>query len=262
MSSKVIILAEDNDKLRKLYSNMLDANGFKVVCASDGEEALKLLHKVVNPALIVLDVMMPKCNGIDTCKKIQQSLRGKVPILFLSALEDAETLRECLEAGGDDYMIKSASLKDICERVKYWTRPNAAGCAQERRRKALAELDKIVHEMDGSGSFATVDESISAIATFVENLRSTVPGLGSTDDGDQIYMLGVISGIVDSCLKDHGADPSKYRSVLKRVLMTINFAELREIETLLDSYQRVANQSVFGKGWNRGQVAAQSGVPA
>src|SRR3546814_11624481 len=76
-------------------------------------------HKVNNPQLIVLDIMMPRMNGIETCSRIRK-LQGlsRCPILFLTALDRPETLLECLLAGGDDYLMKTSPLAEILERVQ------------------------------------------------------------------------------------------------------------------------------------------------
>src|SRR3546814_16218208 len=98
MSVRPIILAEDNDKLRRMYSDMLEAAGFAVMGASDGEKAIGLLHKLVNPQLIILDVMMPRFTGIETCARVRK-LQGMRPctILFLPASSDRRRVgRECV----------------------------------------------------------------------------------------------------------------------------------------------------------------------
>src|SRR3546814_18445943 len=99
---------------------MLEAAGFAVMGASDGEKSIGLLHKIVNPQLIILDVMMPRLNGIETCARVRnmQGLRP-CPILFLSALDNPETLLECLRAGGADYLVKAEPLSAVVERVAF-----------------------------------------------------------------------------------------------------------------------------------------------
>src|SRR3546814_1976955 len=75
------------------------------VCSSD---------LVASPQLIILDIMMPRLSGIETCRRMRK-MQGQntCPILFLTALDRPETLLECLLAGGDDYLMKSASVAEI-----------------------------------------------------------------------------------------------------------------------------------------------------
>src|SRR3546814_14857444 len=78
--------------------------------------------------------MMPRLNGIETCARVRkmQGLRP-CPILFLSALDNPETLLECLRAGGDDYLVKSAPLSEVVERVQLWARKGSSEDSAERR---------------------------------------------------------------------------------------------------------------------------------
>lgn len=79
MSARPIILAEDNDNLRRLYSDTLESAGFSVMRASDGEKPISLLHKIANPQPIILDVMMPRLDGVETCIRMRkvQGLAGR-----------------------------------------------------------------------------------------------------------------------------------------------------------------------------------------
>lgn len=115
------------------------------MCAIDGEKTMALLHKIVNPQLIVLDVMMPRLDGIATCMRIRQmqDLRA-VPILFLTAHEGKATLLECLRAGGDDFVMKSSPLDDIVERVSCWMRRDVVEESAERRVRAIRELEAMM----------------------------------------------------------------------------------------------------------------------
>ena len=147
MSVRPIILAEDNDQLRRMYSDMLEAAGFSVMRVADGEKAIGMLHKVSNPQLIILDVMMPRMDGIETCTRIRkmQGLHPS-PILFLSALDNPDTVLECLQAGGDDYLVKSAPMTEVLDRVQFWSRKGYTDAAAERRKRAIKELETLAEE--------------------------------------------------------------------------------------------------------------------
>ena len=100
-TSGIILFAEDDRKLRKLYTDALEASGYNVITATDGDEALELLH-TVRPKLILLDVMMPNLNGIETCRRARKMIGSEVPIVFLTALDQLSTVHDCISAGGDD----------------------------------------------------------------------------------------------------------------------------------------------------------------
>src|SRR5690606_21484523 len=133
--------------------------GFTVMGASDGEKAIGLLHKVVNPQLIILDVMMPRMDGIETCMRVRkmQGLRP-CPILFLSALGNPDTLLECLRAGGDDYLVKSAPLSEVSERVQFWSRKGSSEENAQRRAMAIRELELMTRDSGSDGASAAANE--------------------------------------------------------------------------------------------------------
>jgi two-component system response regulator MprA len=139
-TSGVILFAEDNRKLRKLYTDALKASGYNVIAASDGKEALELLHRM-KPKLILLDVMMPKLNGIETCRRARKMIGSEVPIVFLTALDQLGNLHDCISAGGDDYIVKSESVATVIQRVGHWMR-HAPGrkLLAARRDEMLAEV--------------------------------------------------------------------------------------------------------------------------
>ncbi len=138
-STKTIVLAEDDPKHRRLYTDCLGANGFNVMAAANGLEALSLLHRV-QPRLVLLDIIMPELNGIETCSRARLLIGHKTPIVFLTSLDYADHVKKGIEAGGDGYILKSSPLEVLLERVRYWTGPLARGKAERRRERALEEM--------------------------------------------------------------------------------------------------------------------------
>ncbi len=115
-SKKVLIVDDEPDILEILKYNLM-VEGYEVVTAKDGDEALEKANKE-NPALIVLDIMMPKKNGIEVCK-ILRSLPSfnDTLIMMLTALSDEETQIKGLESGADDFVNKPISPKVFISRV-------------------------------------------------------------------------------------------------------------------------------------------------
>lgn len=109
-----ILVADDAKDIRELLKIMLEDSGFEVVLANNGEEALERFDDSIQ--LVILDIMMPKCNGVDACTRIRE--KAEVPILFLTAKSAESDLVEGFEAGGDDYMIKPFSCTELLLRVK------------------------------------------------------------------------------------------------------------------------------------------------
>ncbi|MDB5222362.1 MAG: response regulator transcription factor [Chitinophagaceae bacterium] len=112
-----ILLADDEPDILEIVSYNLAAEGYEVICAKNGNEAL-VLAKEHLPSMIILDIMMPGKNGIDVCKilRLQPQFKDTV-IIFLSALGDENTEIRGLETGADDYITKPISPKVLISKV-------------------------------------------------------------------------------------------------------------------------------------------------
>jgi two-component system alkaline phosphatase synthesis response regulator PhoP len=112
-----ILLADDEPDILEIVSYNLTAEGYEVICAKNGNEAIELAKKYL-PSMIILDIMMPGKNGIDVCKilRLQPQFKDTV-IIFLSALGDENTEIRGLETGADDYITKPISPKVLISKV-------------------------------------------------------------------------------------------------------------------------------------------------
>ena len=145
MSSGLIIIAEDNPTQRKLYCDFLESHGFTVVTANNGYDALGLLQSL-KPKVLILDIMMPEMDGIETCRRVRKKLGTSLPIVFLTAADELDKLDECMQAGGNDFLIKTASLDHILARIRYWARPTSIGSNEHRQEQAVAAVKSAVIE--------------------------------------------------------------------------------------------------------------------
>ncbi|TVX92383.1 response regulator transcription factor [Paenibacillus agilis] len=111
---KKILIIDDEADLRKLLTDYFEMNGYFVLTAKDGNEALRKTEE--QPDLILLDINMPELNGLELCRKIRRFV--SCPILFLSArVEDADKIVG-FQAGGDDYIVKPFSIHELGARVE------------------------------------------------------------------------------------------------------------------------------------------------
>ncbi|OFN22547.1 response regulator transcription factor [Staphylococcus sp. HMSC055C03] len=115
MTQKILVV-DDEQSIVTLLKYNLETAGYLVEVAYDGEEALQKLN-AVQPDLVVLDVMLPKLDGIEVCKTIRSD-RNLVPILMLTAKDDEFDRVLGLELGADDYMTKPFSPREVVARVK------------------------------------------------------------------------------------------------------------------------------------------------
>ena len=120
-----ILIAEDESDLAMGLKDNLQFEGYEVVVTNDGAAALKAAIDQ-SPDLILLDIMMPRMDGLEVCKKIRQA-GHTVPILMLTAKSQEVDVVRGLEAGADDYVTKPFSVRELLARIKAALRRTGAG---------------------------------------------------------------------------------------------------------------------------------------
>lgn len=130
MTNAKILIADDDGNIRELLKIYLEKDGYNVVLAGDGEEAL-LKFEEENPDILLLDVMMPRLDGWQVCREIRK--KSECPIIMITAKGETFDKVLGLELGADDYVVKPFEPKEIVARVKAVLR---------RTGKAGAESDK------------------------------------------------------------------------------------------------------------------------
>ncbi|MRX49194.1 phosphate regulon transcriptional regulatory protein PhoB [Paracoccus sp. S-4012] len=131
-----VLIVEDESAQREVLKYNLEAEGFEVVMAENGDEAL-LLVREENPDLIVLDWMLPNVSGIEVCRRIKADpeTRG-IPIVMLSARGDEGDRVRGLETGADDYVVKPYSVVELMARLR----------TQLRRTRPTTMGERLVHD--------------------------------------------------------------------------------------------------------------------
>ena len=117
MKAYVILLVDDQKFIRFAYSKELEKEGFKVISLESGEKAIEFLteHDV---HLVLLDAIMLGLNGFDTCKKIRALEKSsKIPVIFLTANADKNTVIQAIQAGGNDFALKSSDSSQLIEKI-------------------------------------------------------------------------------------------------------------------------------------------------
>ena len=114
MDKKRILVVDDDTAILRLLSTNLKARGYDVLTATDGEEALEAVQKDYID-LIILDIMMPKVDGVQVCRHIREW--SDIPIIILSARGDENDKVKCLELGADDYLTKPFGIAELMARI-------------------------------------------------------------------------------------------------------------------------------------------------
>jgi two-component system response regulator MprA len=144
-----VLVAEDDRSVREAVERALTFEGYDVVTARDGAEALTT---VLNdgPDVIVLDVMMPHVDGLEACRRIRA--RGdRTPILMLTALESVSDRVAGLDAGADDYLVKPFALEELLARIRALLR-RATGEGSDVYRVADLVVDTATREATRAGT--------------------------------------------------------------------------------------------------------------
>lgn len=128
--SATILLVDDEDAVQKLLTYPLEHEGFRVLQARDGEEAL-LRFAGEHVDLVVLDLMLPKLDGLEVCRRLRA--HSTVPIIMLTARDDELDKVVGLELGADDYITKPFSIREFRSRVRALLRRAAIGSQADGR---------------------------------------------------------------------------------------------------------------------------------
>ena len=115
MSEQVVLVVEDEENLLKAIKYNLEKDGYKVQPAMDGEQGLELARRL-EPSMIILDIMLPKLDGIEVCRILRRE--SNVPILMLTAKSEEIDRVVGLELGADDYVTKPFSMRELLARTK------------------------------------------------------------------------------------------------------------------------------------------------
>ena len=124
-----VLVADDDEGLRQLYRLILWREGFEVIEAADGEQALARAIDS-DPTVILLDIMMPGMSGFEVCQRLKGDQRtGMLPVILVSAMEDVPRLNEMLKVGADDCIKKPIGPRDLVVRLKSFLEARNLWCA-------------------------------------------------------------------------------------------------------------------------------------
>ena len=151
MSKPTVLVVEDESALITLLHYNLEREGYRVVEATDGEEAL-LLATEEKPDLVLLDWMLPQLSGIEVCRRLRSRPETRnVPILMLTARgEEADRVRG-LNTGADDYITKPFSMTELLARLRAVMRRIRPSLAEDTIRVGDIEMDRVAHRVRRNG---------------------------------------------------------------------------------------------------------------
>ncbi len=183
MTSPVILVVDDEPRNRVLLDAILAPEGYTTVEAASGEACLRALD--ARPVdLVLLDVMMPGIDGVETCRRLRADPRwAELPVVFVTAYSDRDARVRAKDAGGDDFLTKPVDESELLARVRNLLRLKALRDLRERQRDDLArELARRVDELVRADRLATLGTLASAVGHELNNLATSfLLGLDALD---------------------------------------------------------------------------------
>ncbi|OEH85112.1 hypothetical protein BHU72_05740 [Desulfuribacillus stibiiarsenatis] len=142
MSKGKVLVIDDEYKIRALIELYLIENEYEVLCADSGKTGIQAVERY-RPDVIILDIMIPDMTGLDICKTIRE--KYAIPVIFLSCLQETETIISGLEIGGDDYMTKPFDPNVLIAKINALLRRTQAK-VNIPTQKASGEIDSLTEQ--------------------------------------------------------------------------------------------------------------------
>lgn len=227
-----ILIVDDNVDAVELLEKRLRSEGYDTAEAYDGEEGLK---KVVeyNPDLIILDVMMPKLDGYEVCRRLKvDEITRYIPVLMLTAKSDVESKVKGLDIGADDYLPKPFDYKELSARVRSLLAIKTAHekLVEEERSEALEKMmEEVAHE---------VRNPLVSIGGFARKVYAGLP----EDDPKKKYMEMIIQNVA--------VLESMIKQLIELKTMTISFKEPTNINDVIMETLKIFEQEFGQKAVN------------
>lgn len=188
-----VLVADDGRTIRKLLETYLVSWGYEVTMASDGREAWGILQRPDSPRLVILDWLMPGYDGVELCRKVRGLKHGNLLyIIIFTSLENKEDLVTALEAGADDFIIKTFQREEFLARIK----------VGERIVRLKSELDDRVHQLEDALSHVKQLQGILPICMHCHQIR---------DDKETWQRLDVYIAEHTDAMLSHGLCPDCYK---------------------------------------------------
>ncbi len=235
-AKQLILLVEDDQALCRVYAKALRDRGYIFLTAETGEQGLSLLSQHA-PRLVLLDINLPGINGIDVCRRSRGLPGANAPVIFITSNDTVDVLHQCIEAGGDDFILKGDTISSLLERVNYWSRGNARRITQQQRSMILSKTENIV-ALNGRTTLAeilhdTVDGAqqsfdsaqINRIRDAFQRQSQKWPDLSDKSTTARIRRFGYVTGLVNAAAKESLDMKLRFIDYLRHAMIACGVAE-------------------------------------
>ena len=222
-----ILVADDSAENREILSARLAANGYHVLMAADGEEALAVA-RAEQPDLILLDVMMPKVNGLDVCRRLKADPSLPfMPVVLVTARGDTQDIVAGLEAGADEYLTKPVDQTALLARVKAALRIKSLQDTVQAQATQLAEWNRTLE--------GRVAEQLAELERVGRLKRFLSPQLAEV----------IISSGDEAFLESHRREITVVFTDLRGFTAFSETAEPEEVISILREYHAALGELIF-----------------
>lgn len=254
MASGLVLLIEDDPYQQRLYTKALESAGYLVASGDKGEMAPRLCD-LNGPRLIILDINLPGISGIETCRRIRQQYSMGVPILFVTSTDKLDVMRECIEAGGDDFMVKGKSIQTYLERVGYWM--NRRCLSKEERAAVLKKVGSRVPAAEGKatepGSYKLDWQAVAGMVAFVDEARAGAPPELGKQASEKFALLGYAAGVVNALANSNLDVKVAFAAYLRALLEETKLLAPKEIEVSVGKWHTMYRIAAFAEACRKGE---------
>ncbi len=258
MIRSAILMIDDEPVVNTFYRRALKAAGYNVTMASSGAEGIDTVH-TLRPELVITDIMMPGMSGFEFCEKLCLANEKRMPILFLTANDGLKTVRDGLNAGGDDFLAKGKDISILRERIDFWLHAALHGLPDIPRKLALSIIESRLNDSDCVGQTPIAElQAIRGIDKKFIHEKIMGVALESAEyaaaDGDMpLALIGYLSGMIEELTADNLSMTLRYPDYLEAALVELDPKWELKIRALYSSYNTLSREEDFLAGQSRGR---------
>jgi DNA-binding response OmpR family regulator len=250
-SKGLIIIVEDDATIRRIYASSLKQLGYTVLFAESGEEGLALLSQH-QARVVILDIDLPGISGIEVCRRARPLATSKAPVIFITANDTVDILQECIEAGGDDFIVKGGPMSAVMERVNYWARGSSRRVSDRQRKQILDKTTAMIDSLSTSsvpakenGGAAAVPGAllehpdVARIRDAFQTLQEKWPEMSDHSVKSRIRRFGYLTGLVNAAAKSSLEMKVRFMDFLRASMIVCGVVKEDEIESMFENWHQL-----------------------
>ncbi|MBO6948915.1 MAG: response regulator [Rhodospirillales bacterium] len=255
-SKGLVIVVEDDATVRRMYTSSLKQLGYTVLAAESGEDGLALLSQH-QARVVILDIDLPGISGIEVCRRSRSLATAKAPVIFITGNDTVDILQECIEAGGDDFIVKGGPMSALLERVNYWARGSSRKVSERQRRLILDKTGAMIEALEAKPEPKALATAAADPSQLVEHpdvlrvrdaflsLKEKWPDLSDHSVKARIRRFGYLTGLVNAAAKSSLEMKVRFMDFLRASMMECGVAKENELATMFENWHQLYTNPNF-----------------